>query len=42
MSEPGKSPRRHSAPGYKPPVELEAELRPVAPMPNRDEAQSLN
>jgi hypothetical protein len=41
MSEPGKSPR-HSALGYKAPVEFEAELRPVAPMPNQDEVQSLN
>jgi len=34
--------RLHSALGYKPPVEFEAELRPVAPTPNQDEAQSLN
>jgi putative transposase len=34
--------RLHSALGYKPPVEFEAELRPVAPTLNQDEAQSLN
>jgi putative transposase len=34
--------RLHSALGYKPPVEFEAELRLVASMPNQDEAQSLN
>jgi hypothetical protein len=26
----------------QPPVEFEAQLRPVAPTPNQDEAQSLN
>jgi transposase InsO family protein len=31
----------HSALGYKPPVEFEAGLRPVAPMLNQDEAPSL-
>jgi len=30
--------RLHSALGYKPPVEFEAELRPVTPTPNQDEA----
>ena len=34
--------RLHSALGYKPPVEFEAELRPVAPTLNQDEALSLN
>ena len=34
--------RLHSALGYKPPVEFEAELRPVAPTSNHDEALSLN
>jgi transposase InsO family protein len=34
--------RLHSALGYKPPVEFEAELRPVTPTPNQDEALSLN
>jgi transposase InsO family protein len=34
--------RLHSALGYKPPVEFEAGLRPVAPTPNQDEALSLN
>src|SRR5580693_9830865 len=34
--------RLHSALGYKPPVEFEAELRPVAPTSNQDEALSLN
>ena len=35
-------PRLHSALGYKPPVEFEAELRPVAPTLNQDEALSRN
>ncbi len=34
--------RLHSALGYKPPVEFEAELRPVTPTLNQDEALSLN
>src|SRR5271165_6676074 len=34
--------RLHSALGYKPPVEFEAELRPVTPALNQDEALSLN
>ena len=34
--------RLHSALGYKPPVEFEAGLRPVAPTLNQDEALSLN
>jgi len=34
--------RLHSVLGYKPPVEFEAELRPVAPTLNQDEALSLN
>jgi putative transposase len=34
--------RLHSALGYKPPVEFEAELRPVAPTLNQDEALSPN
>ena len=34
--------RLHSALGYKPPVEFEAGLRPVAPMLNQDEALSPN
>jgi transposase InsO family protein len=34
--------RLHSALGYKPPVEFEAELRPVTPMLNQDKALSLN
>ena len=34
--------RLHSALGYKPPVEFEDELRPVAPTLNQDEALSLN
>jgi len=34
--------RLHSALGYKPPSEFEAELLPVAPTPNRDQALSLN
>jgi putative transposase len=34
--------RLHSALGYKPPVEFEAELRPVTPALDQDEALSLN
>jgi len=34
--------RRRSALRYKPPVEFETELRPVAPTLNQDEALSLN
>ena len=34
--------RLHSALGYKPPAEFEAEQRPVAPTLNQDEALSLN
>ena len=34
--------RLHSALGYKPPAEFEAELRPVTPTLNQDEALSLN
>jgi putative transposase len=34
--------RLHSALGYKPPVEFEDELRPVAPTLNQGEALSLN
>ncbi len=34
--------RLHPALGYKPPVEFEAELRPVTPTLNQDEALSLN
>ncbi len=34
--------RLHSALGYKPPVEFEAELRSVTPTLNQDEALSLN
>ena len=34
--------RLHSALGYKPPVEFEAELRPAAPTLNQDEVLSLN
>jgi putative transposase len=32
----------HSALGYKPPAEFEAQLRPVAPTLDQDEALSLN
>jgi len=34
--------RLHSALGYKPPAEFEAELRSAAPTANQDEALSLN
>ncbi|MGO9771238.1 MAG: hypothetical protein ACLPSW_17145 [Roseiarcus sp.] len=34
--------RLHSAQGYRPPVEFEAELRPVTPTLNQDEALTLS